>query len=127
MVFVVRGGGFLRTLERFLFRVWGGRGCEEDVDCVERRERRERLCARVLERRSVARKEAVTSAEGGSPNMKNLINAPIRITIDSCPSRRPWVNESLHGGMSFELGKAEAERLTRIPPSQEGNVLQWTS
>jgi hypothetical protein len=62
---------------------------------VERSERRERLCARVRERRSVARREAVTSAEGGSPKMKNFMNAPRRRTMESWPMRRPWVKESL--------------------------------
>lgn len=45
--------------------------------------RRERLWASVLERRSVARRAAVTSGEGGSPNMKNFMKAPIRMTIES--------------------------------------------
>jgi len=91
IVFVVKGGGFLSTLERFFCRVlvW-----EEGVE-VERKERRERLCARVRERRSVARKEAVTSAEGGSPKMKNFMKAPRRRTMLSWPRRRPWVKESL--------------------------------
>jgi hypothetical protein len=89
MVFVVRGGGFRSTLERFLFKVCAGRDWDDDVDCVERRESKDRLCARVRERRSVARNEAVTSAEGGSPKMKNLMKAPMRITIESWPRRRP--------------------------------------
>jgi hypothetical protein len=54
-----------------------------------RRVKRERLCARVLDRRSVARKAAVTSGDGGSPNMKNFMKAPMRITIESWPRRRP--------------------------------------
>ena len=33
--------------------------------------------------------------EGASPNMKNLINAPISRTTDSWPSSRPCVNDSL--------------------------------
>ena len=60
-----------------------------------RRVRRERLCARVLDLRSVARRAAVTSADGGSPNMKNFMNAPMRMTIESWPRRRPWVKERL--------------------------------
>jgi hypothetical protein len=88
-VFVVRGGGFRSTEERFLFNVWGGRGV------VLRRDKRERLCASVRERRSVARRAAVTSGEGGSPKMKNLMKAPMRITMESWPSRRPCVKESL--------------------------------
>jgi hypothetical protein len=65
--------------------------------------RRERLCASVRERRSVARRAAVTSGEGGSPKMKNFMNAPIRITIESCPRSRPWVNERLQRGEFGEL------------------------
>jgi hypothetical protein len=57
--------------------------------------RRERLCAKVLDRRSVALKAAVTSGDGGSPNIKNFMKAPMRMTIESCPRRRPWVKESL--------------------------------
>lgn len=75
----------------------------------ERRERRERLCARVRERRSVARNEAVTSAEGGSPKMKNFMKAPIRITMESWPRRRPWVKERLKGVIS--LARFGVERL----------------
>jgi hypothetical protein len=76
--------------ERFLFRDWEGRRGVE-----ERRVRRERLCASVRERRSAARTAAVASGDGGSPNMKNLMNAPIRITMESWPRRRPWVKERL--------------------------------
>ncbi len=65
-------------------------------DGVEvRRESKERLCAKVRERLSVARREAVTSAEGGSPKMKNFMKAPRRRTMESWPRRRPWVKESL--------------------------------
>ena len=67
-------------------------GCR---DVVLRMVKRERLCARVLDLRSVARKAAVTSGDGGSPNMKNLMNAPMRITIESWPRRRPWVKDNL--------------------------------
>ena len=87
---MVSGGAFRSMEERFRFRGWEGwRGVEE------RRVRRERLCARVLERRSVARRAAVTSGEGGSPKMKNLMKAPIRMTMESWPRRRPWVKERL--------------------------------
>lgn len=57
--------------------------------------RRERLCASVLDRLSVARRAAVTSGDGGSPKMKNLMKAPMRMTIESWPKRRPCVKESL--------------------------------
>lgn len=72
----MRGGGFRSTEERFLLRVWGGWR-------EERRVRRERLWERVRERRSVARRAEVMSGDGGSPKMKNLMKAPIRITIES--------------------------------------------
>jgi hypothetical protein len=87
IVVVVRGGGTLNTLDRFLFK--GCRGVEL------RRVRRERLWARVRERRSVARRAAVTSGEGGSPKMKNFMKAPMRITMESWPRRRPCVKERL--------------------------------
>lgn len=78
------------TLDRFRLSDCGAaRGVEG------RRERRERLCASVRERRSVARSAADTSAEGGSPKMKNLMKAPMRITTESCPRRRPCVKERL--------------------------------
>ena len=66
-----------------------------EVGVLERRDRRLRLWARVRERRSVARREAVTSADGGSPKMKNFMKAPRRRTMESWPRRRPWVKESL--------------------------------
>lgn len=86
---VVRGGGLRRTEDRFLLSAC--EGCR----VLERRVRRERLCARVRERRSVALKAAVISGEGGSPKMKNLMKAPIKITMESWPRRRPCVKESL--------------------------------
>jgi hypothetical protein len=86
---VVRGGGLRRTLDRFLERDCGARGVGG------RRDRRERLWARVRERRSVARRAAVTSAEGGSPKMKNLMKAPMRMTTESWPRSRPCVKERL--------------------------------
>jgi hypothetical protein len=89
-VFVVNGGGFLNTELRFFVSVFW---VEEGVEV--RKESKERLWARVRERRSVARIEAVTSAEGGSPKMKNFMKAPSRRTMESWPRRRPWVKESL--------------------------------
>ncbi len=38
---------------------------------------------------------AVVSGEGGSPKMKNLMKAPMRITTDSWPRRKPSVNDNL--------------------------------
>jgi hypothetical protein len=95
-VFVVRGGGFRNTELRFLVRVLA---CEDGVEV--RRESKERLWASVRERRSVARREAVTSADGGSPKMKNFMNAPRRRTMESWPRRRPWVKESLPASVSL--------------------------
>src|SRR5271167_2356547 len=89
MVAIVRGGGLRRMLDRFLERGCGARRVGGWID------RRERLWARVRERRSVARRAAVTSAEGGSPKMKNLMKTPMRMTTESWPRRRPCVKESL--------------------------------
>jgi hypothetical protein len=81
----------------FLERVEGGEvGCRAEVGFVVRRERRDFLWARVRLRRSVARREAVTSGEGGSPKMKNLMKAAMRRTTDSWPTMRPWVKERLN-------------------------------
>ena len=74
---MVRGGGFRKICERFLLSACEG------WRCWERRESRERLWAKVNERRSVARRAAVTSGDGGSPKMKNLIKAPRMSMIDS--------------------------------------------
>lgn len=56
---------------------------------------RDFLCASVADLRSVARIEAVTSGEGGSPNMKNLIKAAIRRTTEIWPRMKPCVKEKL--------------------------------
>jgi len=68
------------------------------------------LCASVLDRLSVARREAVTSGDGGSPKMKNLMKAPMRMTIESWPKRRPCVKESLE--VRNELGFKEKSCLS---------------
>lgn len=60
-----------------------------------RRLRRDFLCASVLDLRSVARMEAVTSGEGGSPNMKNLMKAAISRTTEIWPRMKPCVKEKL--------------------------------
>jgi hypothetical protein len=62
--------------------------------------RRDCLCANVRDLRSVARSEAVTSAEGGSPNMKNLIKAASIRTTESCPIMKPWVKDRLDSRVS---------------------------
>jgi hypothetical protein len=76
-------------LERFFDRDGGARGVDG------RRDNNDRLWASVRERRSVARRAALTSADGGSPKMKNLMKAPMRMTTDSWPRSRPWVNDRL--------------------------------
>jgi len=102
---VVSGGGLRRTELRFFCRV----RVEDGV--LERRERRERLWASVRDRRSVARSEAVTSADGGSPKMKNFMKAPRRRTMESWPSRRPWVKESLRCQPCVIRGFGERTRI----------------
>lgn len=53
------------------------------------------LCANVRDLRSVARMEATTSGEGGSPKMKNLMKAASTSTTESWPRMRPCVNDRL--------------------------------
>lgn len=61
-----------------------------DVMCIEL----ERRCAAV-------RLERPRDGGGGaSPKMKNLMNAPINRTTDSCPSKKPCVNVSLDQSVS---------------------------
>ena len=50
---------------------------------------------RLRSRRARARAEAVVSGEGGSPKMKNLMKQPIKMTTDSWPRTKPWVNDRL--------------------------------
>lgn len=52
-------------------------------------------CARVRARRSDERCRARSSAEGGSPNMKNFMKQNIRTAIENWPRRKPWVKERL--------------------------------
>jgi hypothetical protein len=51
--------------------------------------------ASVRARRSELRCNERSSAEGGSPKMKNLIKKKIRSAMESCPRRKPCVNERL--------------------------------
>lgn len=76
---VVSCGALLNIPLRF----FDSDGPPDGLGVVGRKESSDRLCANVRDRRSVARRAAVTSAEGGSPKMKNLMNAPIKITTDS--------------------------------------------
>lgn len=56
---------------------------------------KDRLCPLSRLRRANARVDAVVSGDGGSPKMKNLMKAPIRITTEIWPSKKPCVKESL--------------------------------
>lgn len=73
------------------------------------------------ERRSVARRAAVTSAEGGSPKMKNLMKAPMRMTTESWPRSRPCVKERLLCCIRTATCPWRGRPLlTRIQPLREG-------
>lgn len=58
---------------------------------------RVRWWARVRARRSDERWTARSSAEGGSPKMKNFMKKKMRRAMESWPRRKPWVNERLEG------------------------------
>lgn len=62
---------------------------DEEVREIERR------WVVVLFWRARVRAEAVVSGEGGSPKMKNLMKAPMRITTESWPRRKPSVKDRL--------------------------------
>lgn len=90
------GGPERRMLDFFLLRggpCWCGLWFEGRR--VIRRVRSDFLCARVLDLRSVARMEAVTSEEGASPKIKNFIKAAMRRTTETWPRMKPWVKEKL--------------------------------
>lgn len=53
------------------------------------------LCAIVRARRSELRCRARSSAEGGSPKMKNFMKQKIRRAMESWPRRKPCVKERL--------------------------------
>lgn len=63
----------------------------KDDDVIER----DRLRSRPRLVRARALLAAVVSGDGDSPNMKNLINAPMMITTESWPRRKPSVNDNL--------------------------------
>lgn len=91
---MVKVGGPLRTVD--FLRFSGPWACPfRALALTVRRLSRDRLCASVLDRRSVALNEAVTSGEGGSPKIKNLIKAARMRTTESCPRTRPCVKVSL--------------------------------
>ena len=110
---MVRVGGPERSmLDFFLLRLLGCcsrcrlLGRPDD----DRRLRRDFLCARVLDRLSVARMEAVISGEGGSPNMKNFIKAAIRRTTEIWPRMKPCVKENLDIGSQLASGPGDWSR-----------------
>lgn len=61
---------------------------------------RECWCARVRARRREERWSARSSAEGGSPKMKNFMKKKIMRAMESWPRRKPCVNERLYDGVS---------------------------
>lgn len=124
------GGPDRSTLDFFLFNVGCGDCCwlvwrAFAVDV--RRLSSDFLCARVLERRSVARRDAVTSGDGGSPNMKNLIKAAMRRTTDSWPTMRPCVNDRLdgHAAISAVLHVECVEQYQTYAGSALGGQTSW--
>ena len=56
---------------------------------------RRRSITRLRLRKAWARLAAMVSGEGGSPKMKNLMKAPMRITMEIWPRRKPDMKESL--------------------------------
>jgi hypothetical protein len=59
---------------------------------------RGRVCDRVLWRRAAARAEARSSAEGASPNMKNLVKTNRMRARVSWPMRNPEAKDPEEGG-----------------------------
>ena len=109
---VVRRGGFRKTFDedRLLFNFFG-------LEVMER----ERLCSRARLRRARARLAAMVSGEGGSPKMKNLMNAPISITIDNWPRRKPSVKDSL-AGRQYALGFKSSSQTHEDCGGESGGV-----
>jgi hypothetical protein len=52
-------------------------------------------CASVRARRREFKCSERSSAEGGSPKMKNFMKKKIRRAMESWPRRKPWVKERL--------------------------------
>lgn len=77
MVLVVRRWGLRITLEDDLLPSCFFEAAEAEFIG------KERPCPETLLLRVNARFAAVVSAEGASPKMKNLMNAPMRMTTDS--------------------------------------------
>lgn len=87
---VVRRGGARRTCEEDRLLLSLGEFKDDDAELMEwDRLRRLRLV------RARARLAAVVSGDGGSPNMKNLMNTPMTMTTESWPRRNPSVNDTL--------------------------------
>lgn len=108
------GGPGRRILDFFLFRVWFCCcGCWLLARAVVLKLSRDFLCANVRDLRSVARMEAVTSGEGGSPKMKNLMKAAIKSTIETCPRMKPWVKVNEYVGSGL-VGHTSCDMIVRI-------------
>lgn len=73
----------------------------------------------------MARRAAVTSGEGGSPKMKNLMNAPMRMTIESWPNSSPWVNESLRMYISVSPFRLTSSKRYPGERNARGFSLVW--
>ena len=83
----------------------------EDVEevCLERRSGDRDVFVAVKDRVRLWEGERVESSrwraeedeeprDGGSPKMKNLIKAPMSMTTESWPRRKPWVKDKLWFG-----------------------------
>lgn len=97
------------------------RTCEEDrllfsLEEVKDDEviERDRLRSRPRLVRARALLAAVVSGDGDSPNMKNLINAPMMITTDSWPRRKPSVNDNLRLFSCLALSRQNTVNLPRV-------------
>ena len=86
---MVSRGGLRNTLDDdlWVFNFFGA----EEFELMER----ERRWSKARLRRARARFAAVASGEGGSPNIKNLMKAPMSMMTDNWPRRNPSVKDSL--------------------------------
>lgn len=92
---------FLMMLRECLWRSAGVAVELERVRCLS--ECSDCWWASVRARRSELRCSARSSADGGSPKMKNLMKKKMISAIENWPSRKPCVNDSLQrvsGGRS---------------------------
>lgn len=85
----------------------------------------ERRWGEVLSRRARARAEAVVSGEGGSPKMKNLMKATMRITTESWPRRKPSVKERLEGLANRIWQRGEERTMIVVVVEKAEMHLEW--